>query len=88
MGFIARLISCFGYWRGSSTSLLEYLSPGGKPIDDLENAFYDAYIKYRPKDWPSATIYDFIEQRSEKIGELDIGPVSLSKFPEPQCFSP
>ncbi|KAI9933199.1 hypothetical protein MW887_007671 [Aspergillus wentii] len=77
---VGLLISCTAYWRGSSSSLLEYVSPGSLAISRLESSFSDAYISSQP-DPPY--ICDFMETRSERIGNLFWGPIVPGSSSDP-----
>jgi hypothetical protein len=74
--FIASLLSCTAYWRGSSTTLLEYMSEGSPAVMALDNQFYDIYAR------PSRTlgikipyICNFLEMKPESFGKLSLSPV-------------
>ncbi len=74
----ASLLACTAYWRGSSTTLLEYLAPGSPEIKSLEMEFHYSYVlqrTYRKLILPR--IVDFFELRPEKIGPFVLGLVSL-----------
>ncbi|KAJ5319311.1 uncharacterized protein N7506_012015 [Penicillium brevicompactum] len=72
--FLASLLSCTTYWRGSSTSLLEYMAPDSEHIKDLEKKFYNVYAHPHSSQPLLPYICDFQEMRSEKIGRLSLAP--------------
>ncbi|KAJ5919131.1 hypothetical protein N7466_010074 [Penicillium verhagenii] len=72
--FIASLLSCTAYWRGSSTTLLEYMAPGSEHIKDLERKFYDNYAHPHSTHTLLPYICDFQEMRSERFGRFSLGP--------------
>jgi hypothetical protein len=77
--FGAALLSCTAYWRGSSSTLLEYMAPGHSAMVALESSFYDAYIKPRSRiDLSPPYVCDFIEMRSETFGRFTLWPVGLN----------
>lgn len=74
--FVASLLSCTAYWRGSSTTLLEYMSEGSPAVMALDEEFHDAYA--RPSPAPNIEIpyiCNFLEMRPERFGKLSLGPV-------------
>jgi hypothetical protein len=75
--FIASLLACTAYWRGSSTTLLEYMSEGSPAVMTLDKEFYDIYARPSPTlglDIPY--ICNFLEMKPERFGKLSLGPVS------------
>jgi hypothetical protein len=77
MAFKASLLSCTAYWRGSSSTLLEYMAPEQPAVYALESDFYDAYInKHSNHEAPSPYVCDFLEMRSERVGRFALGVVS------------
>ncbi|KAH6722574.1 hypothetical protein BKA61DRAFT_667311 [Leptodontidium sp. MPI-SDFR-AT-0119] len=73
--YLASFLSCTAYWRGSSPALLEYMSPGGSAITELEKDFYNAYVKNSWRDTQTLPyVCDFIEMRKERIGKLSLAP--------------
>lgn len=75
--FWASLLSCTAKWRGSSTTLLEYMSEDAQAINDLQVDFRDGFVLRRHhliQQLPY--VCDFIEQRPEKASVFALGPVS------------
>ncbi|PSN58817.1 hypothetical protein BS50DRAFT_580442 [Corynespora cassiicola Philippines] len=73
--FIASILSCTAYWRGSSTVLLETISEGNPDLLILDKDFRDIYVH------PSSAsgfglpyIRNFIEMKPERYGRLSLGP--------------
>ncbi|KAI0420494.1 hypothetical protein F5X98DRAFT_29554 [Xylaria grammica] len=72
--FFASLLSCTAYWRGSSTTLLEYMTPGSEHLMSLETDFYNTYAHPHSSHPFLPYICDFQEMRPERLGTLDLGP--------------
>ncbi|KAI0538315.1 hypothetical protein GGR58DRAFT_501308 [Xylaria digitata] len=72
--FIGSLLSCTAYWRGSSTTLLEYMTPGSEHLMSLEKWFYNIYVNPHSSHTLLPYICDFHELRSERFGRLVLGP--------------
>ena len=62
------LITCTSYWRGASTTLLEYMAFNGTPVTRLQSQFKAAYASERPF---SPYICDLLETKAEKILNLN-----------------
>jgi len=76
---LGSLLSCTAYWRGSSTSLLEYMSEDGPAVTALESEFYDIYVTHRSSLEPTPPyICNLLEMKPESLGRLTLGPVSLT----------
>ncbi|KAH8769342.1 hypothetical protein BGZ57DRAFT_929661 [Hyaloscypha finlandica] len=72
--FWASLLSCTAYWRGSSTTLLEYLALGSEEIKRLENEFRNSYVLQKTnRRQILPRIVDFFELRPEKIRSFVLG---------------
>ena len=85
--FFASLLLCTAYWRGSSTTLLQYMAPGSDAIRNLESDFYNSYVLQRPhRRQILPRIVDFSEQRPERFGPFALGKASSSPFFN-LCFS-
>lgn len=76
VAFLASLLSCTAYWRGSSSTLLELMSEGGHAIKALESDFFELYVHQYPRPY----ICDILEGRPERVGRLILGPVSLISY--------
>jgi len=75
--FIASLLACTAYWRGSSTSMLEYLSESNPAVAALDDEFYEAYGRpSRIHEYSEPYICNFLEMRPESFGKLSLKPVS------------
>ncbi|KAI5926228.1 hypothetical protein F4810DRAFT_656035 [Camillea tinctor] len=71
--YIGKFLSYTSYWRGSSTTLLEYMAPGSDNVIRLEESFYNIYASLLSSHSPLPYICDFLELKSEKIGKLPLG---------------
>ncbi|KAF2968338.1 hypothetical protein GQX73_g5221 [Xylaria multiplex] len=72
--FVAACLSCTAFFRGSSSSLNEFMTVDGQAILGLESEFYDGYVlPYNPYE-PQLYICDVLEMRSERMGKLALGP--------------
>lgn len=68
------------FFRGSSSSLHEFMSVDGPAILDLESEFYDAYVlPYHPYQ-PQLYICDILEMRPERMGKFVLGSVCHLSF--------
>ncbi|KAI1826722.1 hypothetical protein F4861DRAFT_536768 [Xylaria intraflava] len=77
--FIASCLSCTAFFRGSSSSLQEFMSVDGSAILDLESEFYDGYVlPYHPYQ-PQPYICDVLEMRPERMGKFVLGPITRPK---------
>lgn len=73
--FWASLLSCTAKWRGSSTTLLEYINKESEFVEENDD-FRSAFVLHRPdliQHLPR--ICDFVEQRPEKAWKLALGAV-------------
>ncbi|KAK3303463.1 uncharacterized protein B0T15DRAFT_275791 [Chaetomium strumarium] len=73
--FVASILACTAYWRGSSTTMLEYMAEGSLAVHNLDNEFYEAYA--RPganRDYTAPYICNFLEMRPEHVGKLSLSP--------------
>ncbi|KAI0862792.1 hypothetical protein F4860DRAFT_470448 [Xylaria cubensis] len=77
--FVASCLSCMAFFRGSSSSLHEFMSVDGAAILDLENEFYDGYVLPRHPDQLPLYICDVLEMRPERIGKFVLGRIDRSK---------
>lgn len=64
------------FFRGSSSTLLEFMSVDGLGILDLESEFYDAYVLQYHSHERQPYICDILEMRPERVGKLVLGSVS------------
>lgn len=71
--WVAALMSCATYWRGSSTALLETLTLNNSRLIELDEDFKD---KYTSASHTSVYIGNFLEAQGETLGDLYVGPVS------------
>ncbi|KAJ2969949.1 hypothetical protein NUW58_g9844 [Xylaria curta] len=78
--FLASCISCLTFFRGSSSSLHEFMSVDGPTILELESTFYDGYVIPYHAYQPQPYICDVIEMRSEQMGNLVLGPIVRQKY--------
>ncbi|RYP50726.1 hypothetical protein DL768_003786 [Monosporascus sp. mg162] len=82
--FIASLLACTEYWRGLSTTMLEYLPPGNLGVAALDNELYGAYARpSRTREYSSPYIYNFLGMRPERFGKLSLWPTVNINFGTP-----
>jgi hypothetical protein len=75
--FIASILACTAYWRGSSTTMLEYMAEGSEAVRKLDDEFFEAYAKSgRKRDYTLPYVCNFLEMRPEHFGKLSLSPVS------------
>ncbi|KAI0546757.1 hypothetical protein F4679DRAFT_556899 [Xylaria curta] len=72
--FVASLLSCTAYWRGSSPTLLEYMAPDSEHLNSLEKRFHSIYAHSQSHPTPLPYICDFQEMRPERIWRFALKP--------------
>ncbi|KAI1131405.1 hypothetical protein F5Y10DRAFT_233599 [Nemania abortiva] len=73
--FLASLLSCTAYWRGSSTALLEYMSEGSPALKTLDDDFYDVCVRPgQTRGMHVPYIGNFLEMRPERVRMWSLGP--------------
>jgi pimeloyl-ACP methyl ester carboxylesterase len=78
--FIASLLACTAYWRGSSTTMLEYMAEGNSIVEKLDKDFDEAYAKADSKrEYETPYISNFLEMRPERFGKLSLSPTVNTK---------
>ncbi|KAI9760767.1 MAG: hypothetical protein M1840_002213 [Geoglossum simile] len=82
--FGASLLSCTAYWRGSSSTLLEYMAPEQPAILELESNFRHAYVsKHSNLEVPPPYVCNFLEMRSESFQRFTLWPTVSRKSGDP-----
>ncbi|KAK4455447.1 tetratricopeptide-like helical [Podospora aff. communis PSN243] len=78
--FIASLLACTAYWRGSSTTMLEYMAEGNSIVERLDKDFDEAYAEADSKrEYDTPYISNFLEMRPERFGKLSLSPTVNTK---------
>ncbi|KAF4988774.1 hypothetical protein FGRMN_9568 [Fusarium graminum] len=73
--FVASLLACTAYWRGSSTTMLEYMSESNPEVAALDKEFYEMYARpSRNRECNAPHICNFLEMRPERFGKLSLNP--------------
>ncbi|KAH6954701.1 hypothetical protein DER45DRAFT_314694 [Fusarium avenaceum] len=73
--FPASLLACTAYWRGSSTTMLEYMSESNPAVAALDKEFYEAYARpSQIRDYNAPYVCNFLEMRPERLGRLSLNP--------------
>ncbi|CAJ0546966.1 Ff.00g015930.m01.CDS01 [Fusarium sp. VM40] len=73
--FPASLLACTAYWRGSSTTMLEYMSESNPAIAALDKEFYEAYARSSQiREYNAPYVCNFLEMRPERLGRLSLNP--------------
>jgi len=79
---IARLMACTAAWRGSSTTLLEFVAQGNKELRTLDDRFARIYAGrggHVSLVGTAPYIANLIETLPEGFGKLSLSPVSSLK---------
>ncbi|KAF4958756.1 hypothetical protein FGADI_2100 [Fusarium gaditjirri] len=84
--FPASLLACTAYWRGSSTTLLEYMSESNPAVAALDKEFYEAYA--RPSQMRRLSLNPTVNIKSGTLHYaedvlLDTDHRGLNKFQSP-----
>ncbi|SPJ73874.1 uncharacterized protein FTOL_03604 [Fusarium torulosum] len=73
--FPASLLACTAYWRGSSTTMLEYMSESNPAVAALDKEFYEAYARpSQIREYNAPYVCNFLEMRPERLGRLSLNP--------------
>jgi len=73
--FVASLLAYTTYWRGSSTTMLQYMAEGNSIVHRLDKEFDAAYAKPDVKrEYSAPFICNFLEMRPERFGKLSLSP--------------
>lgn len=78
--FFGLLVSCMSYWRGSSSSLLEYMAKDGGPRKQLLEDFHKDFASKPLQGYSLPYICDVYEDRPEKKFGIVLGRV---RYPPP-----
>ena len=78
--YFAACLSCTAFFRGSSSSLLQFMAVDSPGLLELETDFYDSYVLQDRSRRPQPYICDVLETHPERMGKLALGWVW---FPPP-----
>lgn len=77
--FVASLLASTAYWRGSSTTMLEYMSESNPAVATLDKEFYEAYARpSQTREYSAPYLCNFLELRPERFGKLSLRPVGFA----------
>ncbi|KAI1441846.1 hypothetical protein F5Y02DRAFT_410493 [Annulohypoxylon stygium] len=76
----ASCLSCMTFLQGSSLYLFQLLAMNGPELLDLESKFYDAYVMRYHSDDIQPYIYDIVEKRPTRVGNLVLGSIFNPRY--------